>query len=62
MAEINWLELGLNFLGGFGLFLFGMEFMGKGLQKAAGSKMKNLLGILTSNRFLGVLVGAGVTA
>ena len=62
MAEINWLELGLNFLGGFGLFLFGMEFMGKGLQKAAGSKMKNLLGILTSNRFLGVLVGVGVTA
>ncbi len=36
--------------------------MGEGLQKAAGSKMKNLLGILTNNRFLGVLVGAGVTA
>ncbi len=62
MAEINWLELILNFLGGFGLFLFGMEFMGEGLQKAAGSKMKNLLGVLTSNRLLGVLVGAGVTA
>ena len=62
MGEINWFGLGLNFLGGFGLFLFGMEFMGEGLQKAAGSKMKNLLGILTSNRFLGVLVGAGVTA
>ena len=39
-----------------------MEFMGEGLQKAAGSKMKNLLGVLTTNRFLGVLVGAGVTA
>lgn len=62
MVEINWLELILNFLGGFGLFLFGMEFMGEGLQKAAGSKMKNLLGVLTSNRLLGVLVGAGVTA
>ncbi len=62
MGEINWFGLGLNFLGGFGLFLFGMEFMGEGLQKAAGSKMKNLLGVLTSNRFLGVLVGAGVTA
>ncbi|PHV72100.1 Na/Pi cotransporter [Sporanaerobium hydrogeniformans] len=62
MSEINWLDIGLQFLGGFGLFLFGMNFMGEGLQKAAGSKMKNLLGILTANRFLGVLVGAGVTA
>ena len=62
MDEINWLNVALSFLGGFGLFLFGMEYMGEGLQKAAGSKMKNLLGILTNNRFLGVLVGAGVTA
>nr|WP_302598234.1 Na/Pi cotransporter family protein [uncultured Cellulosilyticum sp.] len=62
MNEINWLNVALSFLGGFGLFLFGMEYMGEGLQKAAGSKMKNLLGVLTNNRFLGVLVGAGVTA
>lgn len=62
MNEINWVDLALTFLGGFGLFLFGMEYMGEGLQKAAGSKMKNLLGVLTSNRLLGVLVGAGVTA
>ena len=60
--DVNWLELALNFLGGFGLFLFGMEFMGEGLQKAAGSRMKNLLEVLTNNRFLGVLVGAGITA
>ncbi|MGL4736516.1 MAG: Na/Pi cotransporter family protein [Cellulosilyticaceae bacterium] len=62
MGEINWLDLGLSFLGGFGLFLFGMEFMGGGLQKVAGSKMKNVLSVLTSNRFLGVIVGAGITA
>ena len=62
MQEINWIELILSFLGGFGLFLFGMEYMGEGLQKTAGSKMKNLLGALTRNRFKGVLVGAGVTA
>ena len=62
MLEINWTELILSFLGGFGLFLFGMEYMGEGLQKTAGSKMKNLLGALTRNRFKGVLVGAGVTA
>ena len=62
MLEINWTELILSFLGGFGLFLFGMEYMGEGLQKTAGSKMKNLLGVLTKNRIKGVLVGAGVTA
>ena len=62
MNDINWLNVALTFLGGFGLFLFGMEYMGEGLQKAAGSKMKNLLGVLTSNPFLGVVVGAAVTA
>lgn len=59
---VDWVQTALTFLGGFGLFLFGMEYMGEGLQKAAGNKMKNLLGVLTSNRFLGVLVGAGITA
>ncbi len=62
MNQINWLDIGLSFIGGLGLFLFGMEYMGEGLQKAAGPKMKKLLSILTSNRLLGVLVGAGVTA
>ena len=60
--EINVLQIALAFLGGFGLFMFGMDYMGEGLQKAAGNKMKNLLSVLTSNPFLGVLVGAGVTA
>ena len=59
---MDWLTLALSFVGGFGLFLFGMEYMGDGLQKAAGSRMKNILGALTKNRLLGVLVGAGVTA
>lgn len=62
MNQINWLDIGLSFIGGLGLFLFGMEYMGEGLQKAAGPKMKKLLSILTSNRLLGILVGAGVTA
>ena len=62
MNQINWLDIGLSFIGGLGLFLFGMEYMGEGLQKAAGPKMKKLLSILTSNRLLGVLVGAAVTA
>jgi phosphate:Na+ symporter len=48
--------------GGFGMFLYGMHIMADGLQKTAGNKMKNLLGALTNNRFLGVIVGALVTA
>lgn len=59
---MDWMGLILDFLGGFGLFMFGMEFMGEGLQKAAGSRMKNILGALTRNRLLGILVGAGVAA
>ena len=59
---MDWINLGLSFLAGFGLFLFGMEYMGEGLNKAAGNRMKNILSALTKNRLLGVLVGAGVTA
>lgn len=51
-----------TFIGGLGMFLYGMNVMADGLQKAAGNKLKNLLGILTSNRLLAVLVGAAVTA
>ncbi len=49
-------------LGGLALFLYGMQMMGGGLEKAAGNKMKLILEKLTSNRFLGVLVGAVITA
>lgn len=52
----------LLFAGGIGLFLFGIKFMGDGLELAAGSKLKKLLEVLTSNRFLAVLVGFIVTA
>ena len=57
-------ELGFifSFIGGLGMFLYGMTIMADGLQKAAGNKMKKLLGFLTNNRLLGVLVGALVTA
>lgn len=48
--------------GGFGMFIYGMHIMAEGLQKSAGNKMKNLLGILTNNRFVAVIVGALVTA
>ena len=51
-----------NLLGGLALFLYGMQMMSSGLEAAAGSKMKLILERLTANRFLGVLVGAGITA
>lgn len=51
-----------SFLGGLGMFLYGMNVMADGLQKSAGSKMKTLMGFLTKHRLMAVLVGAGVTA
>ena len=48
-------------LGGLGLFLYGMDLMGKGLESAAGTKLKRVLEKLTSNRMMGVLVGTVVT-
>ena len=51
-----------QFAGGLGMFLYGMNIMGDGLQKAAGNKMHNFLGKITSNRLLGVLVGTFITA
>ena len=52
----------LNLLGGLALFLYGMQMMSNGLEAAAGKKMQKILERLTSNRFIGVLVGAGITA
>ncbi len=52
----------LALLGGLALFLHGMQMMSAGLEAAAGSKMKEILERLTANRFLGVLVGAAITA
>ena len=51
-----------SLLGGLALFLYGMQMMSNGLEAAAGNKMKQILEKLTANRFLGVLVGAGITA
>lgn len=48
-------------LGGLGLFLIGMKNMGEGLELAAGSKLRNLLEKITSNKFIAMLVGVLVT-
>lgn len=49
-------------LGGLGLFLFGMQLMSEGLEKAAGARLRGILEFFTKNRFVGMLVGIAVTA
>ncbi len=51
----------LTLLGALGMFLYGMNMMSSGLQKAAGSKMRNFLTAMTSNPFKGVMTGLGIT-
>ncbi|MEF9939637.1 MAG: Na/Pi cotransporter family protein [Clostridium sp.] len=51
-----------TFAGGLGMFLYGMRIMGDGMQKTAGSKMSHFLSMVTDNRFLGVALGALITA
>ncbi len=48
-------------LGGIALFLFGMQMMSEGLEKAAGTKMRQILEMFTKNRFIGVVVGFVIT-
>jgi len=55
------MSIAIGVLGGLGLFLYGMQLMGAGLQKAAGKKLERIIEILTTNRFMGVLVGVIVT-
>ena len=54
-------EIFVGIFGGLGLFLYGMKLMSDGLESAAGEKLKGILEKVTSNRFVGVLVGAIVT-
>lgn len=58
---MNYQEMIFQFLGGLGLFLFAIKFMGDGLQKAAGDRLRDILDRFTTNPFMGVLVGVIVT-
>ncbi len=62
MVTEDYIKMIIAFIGGLGLFIYGMHIMATGLQKSAGSKMKRLLDTITSSKFLGVLVGVGFTA
>lgn len=55
------MSIAIGIIGGLGLFLYGMQMMGNGLQKAAGKKLERIIEILTTNRLMGVLVGVVVT-
>lgn len=55
------LDILLPFLGGLGLFLFGMKMLSDNLEKTAGAKLRRMMDIMTSNRFAGVAVGAVFT-
>ena len=55
------MDIAIGMMGGLGLFLYGMNLMGDGLQKSAGSKLKRIIELLTSNVIMGVLVGMVVT-
>ncbi|WP_035002199.1 Na/Pi cotransporter family protein [Bhargavaea cecembensis] len=59
--EINWTEMIFQFIGGLGIFLFAINFMGNALQKAAGDRLRDILDRFTTNPFMGVLVGIVVT-
>ena len=52
----------IPFVGGLGMFIYGMQIMASGLENAAGNRMKSLLEALTRNKFMGVLLGAFITA
>ena len=52
----------LTLIGAVGLFLYGMKLMSEGLQKAAGDKLRNILALMTNNRFIGAFTGIFITA
>lgn len=59
--ELNWQEMLFQFIGGLGIFLFGIKYMGDGLQKSAGDRLREILDKFTTNPFMGVLAGIFVT-
>lgn len=59
--DFGWLDA-LTLLGSLGFFIYGMKVMSEGIQKAAGSRLRQILGAMTQNRFLGLGTGIIITA
>ncbi len=62
MLSIDAFKMIVGLFGGLAFFLYGMDLMGKSLEKMAGGRLERILESLTSNKFIGVLLGLGVTA
>ena len=60
--QLEGISVLFSFIGGLGMFLYGMHVMANGLQHFAGGKMQRLMGFLTQNRLMAILVGTLVTA
>ena len=61
-AALDWGVMAMQLFGGLALFLYGMEQMADALKAVAGERMKTILAKLTTNRFMGAITGAFVTA
>ena len=61
-SELDLFAMGMGLLGGLALFLFGMEQMSDALKAQAADRLKDILARLTTNRYMGALTGAIVTA
>jgi len=60
--SLDWLAMSIQLAGGLSIFLYGMDKMAEALKMVAGDRMRYILGRLTTNRLMGVITGAGVTA
>ncbi len=54
-------KIAFEVVGGLGIFLLGMKFMSEGLQAVSGDRLRKMIGAVTNNRIMGVLVGLAVT-
>lgn len=59
---MNYIIRSFSFLGGLGMFLYGMQIMAGGLENLSGNRIKNLINSITTNHYKGIVVGAIVTA
>ncbi|MCM3442112.1 Na/Pi cotransporter family protein [Metabacillus halosaccharovorans] len=59
--ELDIQKMIFEFIGGLGIFLFGIKYMGDGLQRSAGDKLRDILDKFTTNPLMGVLAGVIVT-
>src|SRR5690554_794572 len=61
MTAMNVQEMIFSFIGGLGIFLFGLKYMGDGLQNAAGDRLRSILDRFTTNPLMGVFAGIFIT-